>query len=41
MCQCLAHINLCSMEQAVVLNLYAKITKWKLKVKILHDLKEF
>ena len=43
MCLCLTNPKLCSSEQAVVLNI-SKITelrKWKLKVEILHDLKEF
>ena len=43
MCLCLSSSKLCSSEQAVVLNL-CKITrprKQKLKVEILHDLKEF
>ena len=43
MCLCLTNPKLCSMEQAVVLNI-SKITelrKQKLKVEILHDLKEF
>ena len=43
MCLCLTNPKLCSLEQAVVLNL-CKITeprKRKLKIKILHDLKNF
>ena len=43
MCLCLTNPKLCSSEQAVVLNI-CKITeprKRKLKVEILHDLKEF
>ena len=43
MCLCLTSLKLCFSEQAVVLTL-CKITqlrKWKLKVEILHDLKEF
>ena len=42
MCLCLTNPKLCSSEQAVVLNI-PKITeprKQKLKVEILHDLKE-
>ena len=42
MCLCLTNPKLCSSEQAVVLNI-SKITeprKQKLKVEILHDLKE-
>ena len=43
MCLCPTSPRLCSSEQAVVLNL-CKITeprKFRLKVEILHDLKEF
>ena len=43
MCLCLSNTKLCSSEQSVVLNI-GKITeprKQKLKVEIVHDLKEF
>ena len=43
MCLCVAKLKLCSSGQAVVLSI-CKITeprKRKLKVEILHDLKEF